>query len=104
MVYAVGDEDSAELIVVPSGFITDFASVPLAIQMFLPKSIGRRAAVLHDYLYRTNGEGGRYTRYEADCIFLEALGVLKVRATRRYALYWGVRAGGWCTWSRYVPK
>lgn len=99
LTYAVGAEFSRELITVPAGFITDFASVPRPIQLFLPKSIGRRAAILHDYLYHTKGEAGRYTRREADQIFLEALKVLRVPWLQRFPLYWGVRLGGWVPWS-----
>lgn len=100
LTYAVGDEASPEKITVPAGFITDFASVPRVIQIFLPQSIGRRAAILHDYLYHTHGEGGRYTRREADGIFLEALKVLDVPWYQRFPLFWGVRIGGWVPWSK----
>lgn len=100
LTYAVGAEFSRELITVPAGFITDFASVPMLVQIFLPKSIGRRAAILHDYLYHTKGECGRYNRRESDGIFLEALAVLKVPWLQRYSLYWGVRFGGWAVWNK----
>jgi hypothetical protein len=99
--YDVGEKDSGERITVPEGFITDFASIPMVIQALIPKCVGRRAAIVHDFLYRTLGDDGRYARWECDRIFLEALGVLNVPAWRRYALYWGVRFGGWLTWARY---
>lgn len=101
MVYAVGAEFSIELIIVPDGFITDFASIPVPIQAIIPKSIGRRAAILHDYLYFTQGLSGKYSRKECDQIFLEALKVLGVRWTQRQVLYLGVRVGGWVAWNNH---
>ncbi len=47
-------------LVVPRGFITDFASVPAALQCILSKT-GRygKAAVIHDYIYRCAGQAIR---------------------------------------------
>src|SRR5688572_12742778 len=61
----------AGTIVVPAGFHTDFASIPkfLPITKAFLGERGRKAAVIHDYLYR-NGIG---TREQADAIFKEAL-------------------------------
>lgn len=92
-------EGVGESIVVPAGFITDFASIPRIVQLFLPNSIGRRAAIVHDYLYRSRGIKNKFTRKQSDQIFLDALEVLGVRKTRRYLLYFGVRIGGWLPWS-----
>lgn len=102
LTYAVGSEDSEELITVPCGFVTDFASIPNFIQLILPNSIGRRAAIIHDYLYRSGGLAGKYTRKQSDEIFLEALEVLGVRFTRRITLYTGVRIGGWAAWKNRI--
>ena len=60
----------AGLIVVPSGFVTDFASVPrLPVAYWLYGSKANAPALVHDYLYREGHPG----RKEADRIFLEAL-------------------------------
>lgn len=78
-----------EVITVPEGFVTDAASVPRLFWSFLPP-LGRytKAAVVHDYLYRTHLK----TKEEADKIFLwlmEDLGVEKVRRTvMYYAVKW----------------
>lgn len=41
------------LIVVPAGFVTDFASVPrLPFSYWLFGGVGQAAAVVHDYLYQ----------------------------------------------------
>ena len=83
---------------VPSGFITDFASVPQLFWMILPK-VGPwdKAAVLHDFLYL---EGG-VTRGEADGVFDEAMGVLGIARWKRRVMYLSVRVGGWKPWRRY---
>lgn len=77
---------------VPVGFFTDFASVPKLLWNLMPPT-GRygKAAVVHDYLYRTVGIA---TKNEADEIFLEAMKALGVSAVLRYAMYYGVRFFG----------
>ena len=89
--YEVGFLGSGDVIEVPVGFITDFASVPRALWAFEPP-IGRiaKAAVLHDFLYA----GQLRPRIECDRIFYEAMGVLGVPDLKRSIIYAGVRAGG----------
>ncbi len=89
---------SISRVTVPAGFETDFASVPRVLWNIIPP-LGQHglAAVLHDYLYAT----GISSRAEADAIFLESMRQLGVRFTRRYAMYLGVRLGGWLPWRRY---
>lgn len=86
------------LITVPAGFKTDLASIPKILWNILPP-VGRydAAAVVHDYLYQHNG----VTRAEADAVLREAMEVLGVRWSQRWAIYAGVRVGGWKTWNRY---
>ena len=81
--------------IIPSGFETDFASVPRSLWNVLPP-IGKhnRAAVLHDFMY-VNNLGSRRL---ADAHFLNVMlndGVNKVQA---YVMYWGVRIGGSKWW------
>jgi len=84
--------DVAELdIVVPKGFITDFASVPRL--PFIYSSLGNIAhmpAVLHDYLYST----GLVSRKVADQVLLEAMEVSGISWGKRKLIYAGVRVGG----------
>lgn len=101
LVYHVGNENSEEIIVVPSGSVTDWASIPKLLQPILPNTYGKRAAIIHDYLYRTNGLCGRYDRKRSDEIFLEALIVLGVPSVVSNTLYSGVRVGGWVPWNKY---
>lgn len=86
-----------ETIVVPKGFVTDFASVPrLPIVFWLTGDCAHDAAVVHDYLYQTHLSE---TRARADRTFLEAMKITGVPAWRRLDMYLGVRAGGISSWS-----
>lgn len=90
-VYYVGKLNSDDKIEVPAGFQTDFASIPKNIHWLLhPVGPYGKAAVLHDYLY----DKGLRTKAEADLIFLEAMGVLKVPKYIRYAMYYAVKYFG----------
>lgn len=77
---------------IPDGFQTDFASIPQIFWNILPPT-GKygKAAVVHDYLYRTPGQA---TRGQADSVLMEAMTVLRVNWATRHTIYWGVRAGG----------
>lgn len=101
LVFHVGSEQSPSVVRVPVGTLTDFASIPRTVQLFIPKDIGRRAAIIHDYLYQTRGLGGKYTRKQCDEIFLDALSVLNVDWPTRKTLYAGVRIGGWVAWRNH---
>ena len=47
------DTNKTETIVVPSGFVTDLASVPRAMWAFIAPFDVARAAIVHDLLYKT---------------------------------------------------
>lgn len=104
LIYHVGSECSDEIIFIPDGFVTDWASIPNCLQRYLPQRYGRRAAVVHDYLYSTSGLGGKYSRKRCDEIFLESLMVLNVSAVRARILYMGVKIGGHKAWNKYQKK
>jgi hypothetical protein len=99
LVYQVGDTDRE--IVVPEGFVTDFASIPRPLWSSLPKT-GRYqlAAVVHDYLYWEQST----TREEADKILLKAMKESEVGAVTRITIYDGVRAGGWAIWKQNAKE
>ena len=80
-----------DLIIVPKGFETDFASIPKWIPRWLfdPAGRHRAAAVVHDYLVRLEG----FDRKLADLIFLEAMELLEVKKWRRKLMYYAVRIG-----------
>ena len=95
----------SEDFVVPSGFPTDFASVPRLLQWVAPK-LGRqnRSAVLHDYLYAvaplvlTKGGWMQITRKDADGLFRRTMREDRVSWLRRWTFYLAVRVGGWLPW------
>jgi len=80
-----------QIIVVPKGFITDFASVPRIFWNILPPS-GRytKAAVLHDYLYQTH----LINKETADNIFKEAMECLGVSKFKIWSMYGAVKFFG----------
>ena len=83
--------DIAGLIVVPTGFVTDFASVPrLPLAYLLTGDTAHAAAVVHDYLYET----GTGTKAVADRVFLEAMEEIGEERWRRTLMYWAVRLFG----------
>lgn len=78
---------------IPAGFLTDFASVPrLLWNVMPPTGMYGKAAVIHDYLYRTPQMA---TRAEADNVFKEAMQALGVGWWTRQVMYRGVRLFGW---------
>ena len=78
----------SEIIVVPQGFKTDFASVPRPAWWFCAPAAGNHAkpAVLHDFLCETSSDQKR-----TDNLFLEAMKANGVGWSKRHALYWAVR-------------
>lgn len=77
-------------VLVPVGFVTDFASVPrLPLVYGLAGDTGHKSAVVHDYLCRTK----TVKRSLADKVFREALEVEGVPSWRRNLMYLGVRIG-----------
>jgi hypothetical protein len=75
---------------IPKGFETDFASVPRLFRWLVPTS-GEytKAAVVHDFLWRTNPADKRV----ADNIFRRMLRELEVPVLRRYVMWGTVRIG-----------
>lgn len=64
------ETNAKRLIIIPAGFVTDFASVPKALWNIAPP-IGFHSygALIHDWLYTNHPEG----RPWADRVFLEAM-------------------------------
>lgn len=104
LIYQIpGGEGEERLIVAPIGFKTDFASVPRIISNIVPRvGILRDAAIIHDYLYRTEGDKGRFTRAQSDKVFCQAMKELGVPWWRRKLAWAGVRIGGWASWIKYT--
>lgn len=84
---------------IPKGFISDGASVPRPFwPLVSPMDCGELAPLVHDYLYRTGGVDGRFTRKEADQIFRQHMKDAGVPLWRRQPVYLAVRVAGRHAW------
>lgn len=80
-----------QIITVPRGFLTDFASVPrLPLVFWLTGDCAHEAAVIHDWLYATQV----LPRALADQVLREAMLVSGVPAWRCWGMYFAVRLFG----------
>ena len=96
----VYESDVVGLVTVPSGFQTDFASVPrVPIFFTLFGDRAHREAVLHDYLYRIDSVPPA-SFSQANDVFLEAMEERGKGFFVRYAMYWGVVLGGWTAYRK----
>ena len=89
-------------VVIPEGFVFDFASVPRPLWWIIsPDDDGiALPGLLHDELYATE----MFSRRVCDGLFLQAMnerGLLPV--WKRQCAYWAVRLGGWLTWRNHDP-
>ena len=83
-------------IMVPSGFVTDLASVPRLFWRIFPKSGPyNKAAVIHDWMYRNH----LFDRYDCDDIFLDAMLFDGVGYFKAHLIWAGVRLGGCIPWN-----
>ena len=83
-------------IVIPAGFVTDFASVPrIPLAYWLFGARGNQAAVLHDWLYRT----GLIDRIRSDRVFNEALKAEGKWFPTRWPMTTAVMSFGWLVYS-----
>jgi len=89
--YHVGSYPSGFVIEVPTGFMTDFASVPWMFWWLIPPT-GRygKACVIHDFMLKNAWA----TKKVADAIFYEAMLVLGVGKAKAYLMYTAVRIFG----------
>jgi len=90
---------TGEVIVVPLGFETDWASIPWIfwnIPGFDSDGPAAIPAILHDFLYKLRG-GDPYgkNRRQCDDLFLEAVQLVGVTWAHRQIIYRMVRAWGW---------
>lgn len=82
----------------PSGFVTDFNSVPRIFWSRFPPSYYPAAGVIHDYLYR-NPHG--YTRGEVDGIHNRIMEIEGASWRLRRLVRLGLWLGGWVPWGKY---
>ncbi len=92
--YADKDGQPLQEIVVPEGFLTDFASTPKALYpWFPPIGIYNKAAMVHDFLYDVACPV-KVERKSADEFFLQAMEVLRVPKWKRNVMFAAVRLFG----------
>ena len=91
---------------VPAGFRCDGESVPVAIRFLVPKfGQSKRAAIVHDYLYRTGGYNtvdGCFKpvcRSMADKVYKELALLKGTPAWRAWLRYSVLRLVGWKAWN-----
>lgn len=78
-------------LIVPEGFITDFASIPRPLWAILPRDGSYQpAAILHDWLYSQPD----FPRWIADRIFLEAMKACGTWRAVRFTIFAAVRLFG----------
>ena len=83
---------------VPAGFICDGASVPTAVKPIFNNGIRYlRAAIIHDYCYRT----GKIPRNFADAIFKKILREDGVTPFKAHLMWLGVRSFGWQFYNKH---
>ncbi len=129
--YHVGAEESDDVIHVPKGFVTDFASVPQLLITLIGIAVATAGYILgFPWLFilgvifvfvsvqlPKSGSYGKAavihdyiyqahirTRKEADDIFREAMGVLLVSTWKIFLMYWAVRLSGWLAWRHRIRK
>lgn len=86
------DRNNGHVIIVPSGFVTDFASIPMPARLVLPPDGPYApAAILHDYMYAVGRPG--YRLY-ADNVLGSAMVYYGVGSMKRRSVYQAVRKFG----------
>lgn len=95
-------------LIVPKGFITDLASIPLQLQGVIPKrGLYDAGAILHDYLYSSQSVYP-INREDSDKIFYKVMIECGVDKKTAMLFYNAVRVGGESHYQRikdngYVP-
>ncbi|MDH5408669.1 MAG: DUF1353 domain-containing protein [Gammaproteobacteria bacterium] len=93
LVYPIPDSDA--VIIIPAGFVTDFASIPRIFWTIFPRhGEYTTAAIVHDYLYWEQ----KCTREQADNLFFMVMEQADVSTASRWAIYSAVRLGGALAW------
>lgn len=108
---SIEKRDEIYLLSIPSGFNTDFCSVPrLPFAYLLLGGIAQYAGLMHDALYSgaenvvlrniESLENFEYSRAWADKVFLYGLKQCGIGIVKRHLMYYAVRTHGW----RYFKK
>lgn len=105
-----GEYGSGLFVLVPEGFVTDLASIPIGVRWLIPKAgKNAQAAVIHDHIYQSGTMLIRVqesikevpvSRGIADAMMYQAMKALRVKSWRREMIYRGLQIGGWFAWNR----
>ena len=100
MEYIIGR--TQDRIIVPKGFVTDFASIPQGLWSLglSPQGQYSRAAVVHDYLYWSQG----CTRAQADRLLVITMKESRVGTFDEVVVYNGVNLGGQSSWDNNTKE
>jgi hypothetical protein len=90
------------VVVIPTGFLSDGASIPRIFwSIFSPFGLYLKAALIHDFLYsKDSDELFPCDRATADLIFKEAMFNLGIGWIKRETIYRAVRLGGWMSYKK----
>lgn len=93
-----------ERFVVPSGYITDWSSIPRYMWIIYPPNFSeaRQAALLHDYIY--SHLWPIYTKKFADVAFKHIMLHDKARRSTAGLFYYSVKFGGGGGWGKFRNK
>lgn len=97
LIYTVEDGD---VIVVPIGFKTNFASVPSMAKWYIDDDsyLIRSPSVVHDFLYSRDSARYGYTREAADKVLRAAMIEQGMRKSQAYFIYYILRVFGGSHW------
>lgn len=102
LVIDLGLPDVTDLLTIPTGFVTDFGSIPWFIPNWIanPEGKAKRSYAMHDYLYRNQLND----QLVDDALLNEGMIVDGVNWFQRFTVYRGLRLGGWVTWDKYAKS
>ena len=87
-------EGARDTFIVPSGFTTDFATIPRILRWLVGRTGSHtRAVVLHDWLVSTGIDSGAVTHRDADALFRRVLRETGTPLLLRWLMWSGVRLG-----------
>jgi len=88
-------------ILVPTGFITDYGSIPKILHNVLsPTGKPTYGFVIHDYLYKE----GMFSKNVSDDILDESMIILGVGWFKRKTIMAGLKVGGFVAWNKHRKK
>jgi hypothetical protein len=84
---------------IPEGFVTDLGSIPrVPVVYLLLGGRGHKAAIVHDWLYRT----GFYTQEVCDYYYYLLLRLTKIDYPSAWAMHKGLQIGGHKAYNAYA--